>query len=106
MANKKFSASIKKWYVKAYPTDDLGPELHGSFAGALETMAKGGDLYEYMSVTDSLVRERLFTHLFEMLDLDYEHIYQLWLNQRVSLKLRAKAKENGINLFTNTKEKA
>lgn len=96
MANKEFSASIKNWYVKAYPTDDLGPELDGSFAGALETMAKGGCIYDYMGVGDSLVRERLFTRLSEMLDLDYEHIYQLWLNQAVSPELMAKAEENGI----------
>ncbi len=106
MANKKFSASIKKWYVKAYPTDDLGPELHGSFAGALETMATGGDIYDFMGVVDSVVRERLFAHLAAMLGLDYEHIYQLWLYKTVSLDLRAKAAENGINLFTNTKENA
>jgi len=98
MADKNFSASIRKWYVKAYPTDDLGPGLDGNFAGALETMAKGGDLYDYIGVVDSLVRERLFTRLSEMLDLDYEHIYQLWLNQVVSPELRAKAAENGIAL--------
>ena len=98
MADKNFSASIRKWYVKAYPTDDLGPGLDGNFAGALETMAKGGDLYDYIGVVDSLVRERLFTRLSEMLDLDYEHIYQLWLNQVVSPELRAKAAENGITL--------
>lgn len=98
MADKKFSASIRKWYAKAYPTDDLGPELVGNFAGALETMAKGGDIYDYMGVGDSIVRERLFTRLSEMLGLDYEHIYQLWLNQTVSLELVAKAKENGITL--------
>lgn len=98
MAGKKFSASIKKWYVKAYPTDDLGPELVGTFAGALETMTKGGCIYNYMGVGDSLVRERLFTRLSEMLDLDYDHIYELWLNQAVSPELRAKAEENGITL--------
>lgn len=100
MANKEFSASIKKWYVKAYPTDDLGPELVGNFAGALETMAKGGDIYDYMGVGDSLVRERLFTRLSEMLGIDYDHIYELWLNQSVSPELRAKAEENGITLAT------
>ena len=100
MANKEFSASIKKWYVKAYPTDDLGPELVGNFAGALETMAKGGDIYDYMGVGDSLVRERLFTRLSEMLGLDYDHVYELWLNQVVSPELRAKAEENGITLAT------
>ena len=100
MADKNFSASIKKWYVKAYPTDDLGPELVGNFAGALETMAKGGDIYDYMGVGDSIVRERLFTCLSEMLGLDYDHIYELWLNQAVSPELRAKAEENGITLAT------
>lgn len=98
MANKNFSASIKKWYVKAYPTDDLGPEIHGNFAGALETMAKGGDIYDFMDVGDSIVRERLFTRLSEMLGLDYDHIYELWLYHTVSLELRAKAAENGIAL--------
>ena len=104
MADKNFSASIRKWYVKAYPTDDLGPELVGNFAGALETMAKGGCIYDYMGVGDSLVRERLFTRLSEMLGLDYDHIYELWLNQAVSPKLRAKAEENGI-IINPQKEK-
>lgn len=98
MANKNFSASIKNWYVKAYPTDDLGPELDGNFAGALETMAKGGDIYDYMGVGDSLVRERLFTRLSEMLGLDYDHIYNLWLDHAVSPELRTKVEENGITL--------
>lgn len=98
MASKEFSASIRKWYVKAYPTDDLGPELVGNFAGALEAMGNGGDIYDYMGVEDSLVRERLFTRLSEMLGLDYEHIYQLWLNKAVSLDLKKKAAENGIAL--------
>ena len=98
MTDKNFSANIRKWYVKAYPTDDLGPELVGNFAGALETMAKGGDIYDYMGMGDSLIRERLFTRLSEMLGIDYEHIYQLWLNQVVSPELRAKAAENGIAL--------
>ena len=98
MAGKNFSASIKKWYVKAYPADDLGPCLDGSFAGALETMANGGDIYDYIGVVDSIVRERLFTRLSEMLGLDYDHIYELWLKQAVSPELRAKARENGITL--------
>ena len=98
MANKNYSASIKKWYVKAYPTDNLGPELVGNFAGALKTMANDGDIYDYMGVGDSIVRERLFTRLSEMLGLDYDHIYNLWLNQTVSSELRIKAEENGIAL--------
>ena len=98
MANKDFSASIKEWYVKAYPVDDLGPGIVGNFAGALETMAKGGDIYEYIGVGDSLIRQRLFTRLAKMLGLDYDRIYEMWLNQVISPELRAKAEENGIIL--------
>lgn len=99
LQSRKFSTSIKKWYVKAYPTDILGTHLVGDFAGALKTMANGGDIYGYMGVGDSLVRERLFARLSEMLGLNYEHIYQLWLNQFISPELSAKAEENGIALY-------
>jgi hypothetical protein len=98
MADKNFSAGIREWYVKAYPMDDLGPGIVGNFAGALETMAKGGDIYDYIGVGDSLIRERLFTRLSKMLGLDYDHIYEMWLNQTISPELRAKAEENGIIL--------
>ena len=98
MADKDFSAGIKEWYVKAYPMDDLGPGIVGNFARALETMAKGGDIYDYIGVGDSLIRERLFTRLAKMLGLDYDHIYEMWLNQVISPELRAKAEEHGIML--------
>ena len=98
MADNNFSAGIKQWYVKAYPMDDLGPAIVGNFAGALETMSKGGDIYDYIGVGDSLIRERLFTRLSKMLGLDYDHIYEMWLNQTISPELRAKAEENGIIL--------
>ena len=60
--------------------------------------AKGGDIYDYIGVGDSLIRERLFTRLSKMLGLDYDHIYEMWLNQVISPELRAKAEENGIIL--------
>ena len=63
-------------------------------------MAKGGCIYDYMGVGDcvgdSLVRERLFTRLSEMLGLDYDHVYELWLKQAISPELMAKAEDNGI----------
>ena len=98
MADKDFSASIKEWYVKAYPMDDLGPGIVGNFAGALEKMAKGDDIYDYIGVGDSLIRGRLFTRLAKMLGLDYDRIYEMWLNQVISPELRAKAEEHGIVL--------
>lgn len=98
MVDKNFSASIREWYVKAYPMDDLGPGIVGNFARALETMAQGGDIYDYIGIGDSLIRERLFTRLSKMLGLDYDHVYEMWLNQVISPELKAKAEEHGIML--------
>jgi len=40
----------------------------------------GGDVYEYLSAYDSIIRERLFEGLAEELNVKYEYVYNLWLN--------------------------
>lgn len=37
------------------------------------------DVYELIGVGDSLVRERLFRRLAEIMEVDYNYIYQQWL---------------------------
>jgi hypothetical protein len=41
---------------------------------------QGGDIYRYLNVWDSLVRERLFTKLSEELQSSYDYVYNLWLS--------------------------
>ena len=71
---------LKKFYLENYPSDDLGTELSdtATFAGLLFELYKDGDIYEYIGVSDSLIRERLFEKLAEELQVDYQHIYNLW----------------------------
>ena len=73
--------NIREFYVKNYPTDDLGIGINpkATFAGLLNQLIVGGDVYEYLYVYDSIVRERLFERLAEELEVGYEYVYKLWL---------------------------
>lgn len=96
-ANGPFDAPIKDWYMGAYKEDDLGDRLNGTFKGALQTLMRGDDIYDYIGVGDSLIRERLFSKLAEMLDVDYDEIYNVWLNEgAASNELTAKLNKIGI----------
>ena len=73
---------IKEYYVKNFPSDDLGLELNetATFMGLLQQLINGGDVYEYIGVADSVIRERLFEKLASLLDTSYDYVYNLWLN--------------------------
>ena len=51
-----------------------------TFAGLLNQLIVDGDIYQYIGVGDSIVRERLFEKLAEELETSYEYVYNLWLN--------------------------
>ena len=57
--------TLKKFYLSNYPTDELGAEINGksTFDGLIQTLIKKDDVYKYIGVQDSLVRERLFQRL-------------------------------------------
>ena len=73
--------TIREFYLENYPTDELGLELNETptFAGLLNQLIIGGDVYRYVGVVDSLVRERLFERLAEELEVSYDYVYQLWI---------------------------
>jgi hypothetical protein len=73
--------TIREYYLTKYPTDELGVELNETptFAGLLNQLIVGGDVYRYIGVADSIVRERLFERLAEELEVSYEYVYNLWI---------------------------
>lgn len=73
--------TIREYYLRNFPTDDLGLELNETptFAGLLNQLIVSGDVYRYIGVGDSLIRERLFAKLAEELEVSYEYVYNLWL---------------------------
>ena len=73
--------TIREFYVKNYPTDDLGAGINptATFPGLLNQLIVSGDVYAYLCVYDSIVRERLFERLAEELEVSYDYVYNLWL---------------------------
>ena len=73
---------VKKWYLKTYPTDDLGEEINPDIDFWLlwKYMSQGYNFYNVLGVGDSVIRERVFEKLSEILGIDYDVIYQKWLN--------------------------
>lgn len=73
--------NIRQYYLEAYPTDELGLELNETptFSGLLNQLITDGDIYEYIGVSDSMVRERLFERLAEELEVNYDYVYNLWI---------------------------
>jgi len=74
--------NIKQFYLENYPTDELGIEINekANFEGLLNELFIGGDIYQYIEVVDSIIRERLFEQLSKTLERPYEYVYNLWLN--------------------------
>jgi hypothetical protein len=74
--------NIRTFYLATYPTDELGVELNpeATFIGLFVKLIEGADVYEYIGVTDSIVRERLFERIAYLWDISYDFVYQLWCN--------------------------
>ena len=72
---------IREFYLEAYPSDDMGKDINpnATFAGLLNQLIVSGDVYAYLYVYDSIIRERLFEKLAEELEVSYEYVYNLWL---------------------------
>lgn len=74
---------IKDFYLNEYPTDELGVELieTATFVGLLDVLHNNTkDVYDYIGVGDSIIRERVFARLAEILEMPYDYVYKLWLN--------------------------
>lgn len=80
--SNKLDVSIKDWYVKKYPSDDLGNEINDkvTFNDIIEGINNNKNIYEILEVNDSLVRERIFEKISNLIGVSYEDITNQWLN--------------------------
>lgn len=73
--------TIKEFYLDNYPTDELGNEINtnATFEGLFHTLDTYEDVYKYIGVADSIIRERIFEKLANEMAVDYNEIYNQWL---------------------------
>ena len=74
--------NIREFYLKDYPSDEMGIGIYAeaTFDGLFEILNNRKDVYEYLYVYDSIIRERLFEKLSEIKDCEYDVIYNQWLS--------------------------
>jgi len=69
--------------MKQFPEDSIGEEIREdiTFLGLRNILYGDYDVYDYIGVGDSLVRERLFEQLSKDIGQDYGFVYDLWLSK-------------------------
>lgn len=73
--------NINEFYTQNFPTDELGIDINptATFGGLFRALDNYEDIYEYIGVGDSLVRERVFEQLAIIMGVSYDEIYSQWL---------------------------
>lgn len=74
--------SVKDWYIETFPTDELGEGLNAdvTFENVFEALDAYQDIYIVLGGNaDSVIRERVFTRLAQIMHVDYDYIYEQWL---------------------------
>ena len=74
-------STIKHWYKKAYPNDEEGDYINAdvTFMDLFNALDWRKDVYSLLGVSDSVIRERCFKKLAEIMKVDYNYIYEQWL---------------------------
>jgi hypothetical protein len=76
----KANSSIRDAYMKLYSDDNLSHKLNEvTFEDIFNTLDNYGSFYKLIGVYDSLIRERIFSMLAVVMDVEYEYIYNQWL---------------------------
>jgi len=75
------NTNVKEWYINTYKSDTLGTEIKDNitFYDIFKCLDTYKDFYDFIGVGDSLVRERIFTELAKIMQVDYLYIYEQWL---------------------------
>ena len=73
---------VKDKYIENYPDDEIGNNINEqlTFLNLYNGMLSGKDVYVMLNVSDSMIRERVFEILANIMEVKYIVIYYLWLN--------------------------
>ena len=87
----KLTDSVKQVYMNCYD-DELGEEIDPNitFQSIYDTLNAHEDVYDCLGVGDSIIRERVFEILADILGVNYDDIYYVWIDKRQNIRLSPK----------------
>lgn len=99
------NSKIRDWYLEAYPKDDMGEDIKPNitFYGLYDCLNNKKEVYAFLGVEDSVIRERCFEKLSEILHVDYDYIYKKWLKSGKRWEHEKELKE-GIEKILSRKD--
>jgi hypothetical protein len=73
--------NIKKFYTENFSSDESGLEINenATFQGLFQVLDNYDDVYEYIGICDSLIRERIFWELSKVMEVHYQIVYDQWM---------------------------
>lgn len=79
--------TVKEWYEEVFPNDYCSQSLDETttFADVDDALNNHQDIYEVLGIEDSIIRERIFAKLAEIKSVDYDEVYNKWLEEPESL---------------------
>ena len=74
------SLKVAEWYKETYPTDSMGDEIDDyiTFNHIFQCLDSYDDIYQYLP-GDSVIRERVFDKLADLMGVDYDYVYDQYL---------------------------
>ena len=78
------NSDISAWYAAEFSDNEMKDEIYtGVSFQKLYDMLSSNDLYSIIGIDDTVVRERCFSKLAELMQVDYSVIYEKWLNAKI-----------------------
>jgi len=71
---------IKNWYKIRYSDDELGNSINKevTFEHLFYALDCHADIYKFLGVGDSLIRERVFNKLAQLMGCDPKYVFDQW----------------------------
>jgi hypothetical protein len=74
------NTSIREAYLICHPHDELAKRLNDvTFYDLFRCLDNYQDVYEFIGIYDSFIRENLFSMLAVIMDVEYDVIYDQWM---------------------------
>ena len=79
--DSSLNEKVYDYYINTFSDDELADEIDPdvTFKDVLDALINDNDVYGVIGVGDSIIRERVFDRLSELLNVDYDAIYDTWI---------------------------